>query len=301
MIVEHISDEMHILHNQNAFRSSLVHDCIERGRSLVDGGAIYTADGGPTAGTMSVGNAFAAIEFSVFDKKIITAEQLAHALETNYEDTTTSPSGEEIRQMLVNKAPKFGNDDDYVDKWVVEITDYLGRSYHKDFKSSRYGKGPMPATFALSMSSVTGNVAFGKSVGALPDGRKASLPVNNGVSPSNGTEKSGPTAVINSEGKLPSRWCQKGTIFNMRLTPESLKTPEGRNRALGLVKSHFKNDQYHIQFNVLSDSTLKEAQEFPEQYQDLMVRISGYSAFFTPLNVELQQDVIDRMKFDCKE
>ncbi len=300
VIVEHISDEMHILHNQNAFRSSLVHDCIGRGRSLVEGGAIYTADGGPTAGSISVGNAFAAIQYAVFDKKIITAEQLSHSLETNFEDDTTSPSGEEIRQMLVNKAPKFGNDDDYADKWVVEITDYLGSTYHKDFKSSRYGKGPIPGTFALSMSSVTGNVAFGKSVGALPDGRKSSTPVNNGVSPANGTEKKGPTAVINSEGKLPSCWCQKGTIFNMRLSPESLKTFEGRKRVLGLVKSHFKNDQFHIQFNVLSDETLIEAQQNPEQYQDLMVRISGYSAFFTPLNEELQQDIINRMRFDIK-
>jgi formate C-acetyltransferase len=301
VIVEHVSDEMHILHDQNAFRSSLVHDCIERGKSLIEGGAVYTADGGPTAGTISIGNAFAAIEYSIFDKKLLSAEQLKHALDTNFEDVSTSPSGEEIRQLLINKVPKFGNDDDYADKWSVEIADFIGSKYHQDFKSSRYGKGPVPATFALSMSSVTGNVAFGKSVGALPDGRKASLPVNNGVSPSNGTEKQGPTAVINSEAKLPSCWCQKGTIFNMRLTPESLKTPEGRKRALALVKSHFKNNQFHIQFNVLGDSTLMEAQKNPEQYKDLMVRISGYSAFFTPLNEELQKDVIERMKFDFKD
>jgi formate C-acetyltransferase len=301
IITEHVSDEMHILHDQNAFRSSIVHDCIERGKSLIEGGAVYSADGGPTAGSISVGNAFAGIEYALFDKKIITAKQLGHALQTNYEDASTSPTGEEIRLMLLNKVPKFGNDDDYADKWTVAIAEYLGSTYHKDFKSSRYGKGPIPATFALSMSSVTGNVAFGKSVGALPDGRKSSMPVNNGVSPSNGTEKHGPTAVINSEAKLPSCWCQKGTIFNMRLTPESLKTPEGRKRALALVKAHFKNNQFHIQFNVLDDSTLIEAQNNPEQYQDLMVRISGYSAFFTPLNVELQTDVIERMKFDFKD
>jgi pyruvate formate-lyase/glycerol dehydratase family glycyl radical enzyme len=298
VIVEHISDEMHILHDQNAFRSSLVHDCIERGKSLVEGGAVYTADGGPTAGSMSVGDSFAAIEYAVFDKKLITAEQLAHALSTNFEDSTTEPAGEEIRQLLLTKAPKFGNDDDYADKWAVEISEYLGSTYQTDFKSSRYGKGPIPATFALSQSSVTGNVAFGKSVGALPNGRKAGLPVNNGVSPSNGAEQHGPTATINSEGKLPSKWFQKGSIFNMRLTPQTLRTPEGRKRALGLVKTHFKNYQYHIQFNVVDDETLIEAQEKPEEYRDLMVRISGYSAFFTPLNKELQNDVIQRMKFD---
>jgi pyruvate formate-lyase/glycerol dehydratase family glycyl radical enzyme len=300
VIVEHINDEMHILHDQNAFRSSLVHDCIARGKSLIEGGAVYTADGGPTAGTISVGDSFAAIEYSLFDKKIITAAQLKHALETNFEDETTDPSGEEIRRALVSKAPKFGNDEDYADKYTVAIADYIGRAYHKDFKSSRFGKGPVPGTFALSMSSVTGNVAFGKSVGALPNGRRAGSPLNNGVSPANGSEQKGPTATINSEGKLPSIWLQKGGIFNMRLTSNTLTTEEGKKRALSLVKTHFKNNQFHIQFNVLDDETLGQAQKNPEEYRDLMVRISGYSAFFTPLNKELQDDIIQRIKFDMK-
>ena len=203
--------------------------------------------------------------------------------------------------MLINKVPKFGNDDDYADRWTVEIDEFLGSTYQKEFKSSRYGKGPVPATFALSLSSVTGNVAFGKSVGALPDGRKAGAAVNNGVSPSNGSEQHGPTAVINSEGKLPSIWFQKGSIFNMRLSPDALTTEAGRNRVLALVKTHFRNNQYHIQFNVLGDETLREAQKKPQEYRDLMVRIAGYSAFFTPLSRELQDDVIARMKFTMKE
>ncbi|WP_020611171.1 glycyl radical protein [Sediminispirochaeta bajacaliforniensis] len=301
VIVEHISDEMHILHDQNAFRSSLVHDCIERGKSLIEGGAVYTADGGPAAGHISVGDSLAAIEYAVFEKGILSLSQLQHALSTNFEDQTTSPSGEEIRQLMINKAPKFGNDDDDADKWTVEINEFLGSTYQKAFKSSRYGKGPIPATFALSQSSVTGNVAFGKSVGALPCGRKAGEPVNNGVSPANGSERNGPTAVINSEAKLPSIWFQKGSIFNMRLTPQTLSTAEGRKRTLALVKTHFKNYQYHIQFNVLDDATLEEAQKKPEEYRDLMVRISGYSAFFTPLNKELQNDVIARMKFNMAD
>jgi len=146
-----------------------------------------------------------------------------HALETDFEDASTSPTGFEIQQTLINKVPKFGNDDDYADKWTVEIDDFLGSTYHNEFKSSRFGKGPIPANFSLSLSSVTGNVAFGKSVGALPNGRKTGAPVNNGVSPSNGSEQSGPTAVINSEAKLPSIWFQKGSIFNMRLSADNLK------------------------------------------------------------------------------
>ncbi len=300
VVVEHISDEMHILHDQNAWRSSLVHDCIERGKSLIEGGARYTADGGPTAGAVSVGDSFAAIEYALFDRKILTPDQLVHAMQTNFEDDTTSPAGSEIRQMLITKAPKFGNDDDVADKWTVEIYEFLGPTYQKEFKSSRYGKGPIPANFALSLSSVTGNVAFGKSVGALPNGRKAGTAVNNGVSPSNGSEQSGPTAVINSEAKLPSIWFQKGSIFNMRLGANTLTNEEGRNRVLALVKTHFKNMQYHVQFNVLDDETLVDAQENPEEHRDLMVRIAGYSAFFTPLNRELQNDVIERMKFEMK-
>ncbi len=300
VIVEHISDEMHILHDQNAFRSSLVHDCIERGKSLVEGGARYTADGGPTAGAVTAGDSIAAIDYVLFDKKIFTPRQLMHALKTNFEDQETSPTGFEIRQTLINKVPKFGNDDDYADRWTVAIDDYLGSTYFKEFKSSRYGKGPIPGTFALSQSSVTGNIAFGKSVGALPNGRKAGEAMNNGVSPSNGMEQNGPTALINSEGKLPAIWFQKGSLFNMRLTSDSLSTEAGRNRALSLVKTHFRNNQYHIQFNVLGDEILRKAQEKPEEYRDLMVRIAGYSAFFTPLNRELQNDVIARMEFEVK-
>ena len=301
VIVEHISDEMHILHDQNAFRSSLVHDCIERGKSLIEGGARYTADGGPTAGAVTVGDSFAAIQHVLFDKKLLTPEQLVHALQTNFEDEDTSPTGPQIRRTLISKVPKFGNDDDYADKWTVEVAEFLGSTYQRQLKSSRFGKGPVPASFALSLSSVTGNVAFGKSVGALPDGRKAGAPVNNGVSPSNGSEQHGPTAVINSEAKLPSIWFQKGSIFNMRLSADTLTSEEGRNRALALVKTHFKNNQYHIQFNVLDDETLLEAQKKPQEYRDLMVRIAGYSAFFTPLNRELQNDVIERMKFNMKK
>ena len=300
VIVEHISDEMHILHDQNAFRSSLIHDSIERGKSLIEGGARYTADGGPTAGAVSVGDSFTAIHYALFDKNVFTPEQLIHAMKTNYEDESTSPTGFEIQQTLINKVPKFGNDDDYADRWTVEIDEFLGSTYHNEFKSSRFGKGPIPGTFSLSLSSVTGNVAFGKSVGALPNGRKSGAPVNNGVSPSNGSEQSGPTAVINSEAKLPSIWFQKGSIFNMRLSADALTSEAGRNRALALVKSHFKNNQFHIQFNVLDNETLIDAQENPVEYRDLMVRIAGYSAFFTPLNRELQNDVIERMKFDVK-
>lgn len=298
VIAEHINDEMHKLHDINAFRSSLIEDCIGRGLSLIEGGSIYSADGGPTVGTITAADSLAAIETAVFKEKWLKGEQLLHALQTDFQDQTTSPTGEEIRQMLLNRAPKFGNDDDRADKWAYELMDYIGSTYHRDFKNSRYGKGPIPGTYAFSQSSVTGNVPFGKFVGATPDGRLAGTPLNNGISPSNGAEQNGLTATINSVSKMPSIWFQKGAIFNVRLTPDTLLTEQGRQRVLSLIKVLFRNYQYHIQFNVLGTETLREAQAHPEEYRDLMVRVAGYSAFYTPLSRELQEDIIKRMAFE---
>jgi formate C-acetyltransferase len=297
VITEHVNDEMHKQIDLNAFRSSLVDDCIERGLTLIEGGSVYSADGGPTAGTITAGDALAALDLIVFQKKMLTKDQVAHALETNFEDQTTNPKGEEIRQILWNKAPKFGNDIDQVDDWVAAVADYIGSTYQKDFHNSRYGKGPVPACYAYSQSPVTGNIAFGSMVGALPNGRKAGKPVNNGISPENGAELNGPTAAINSIGKLPSIWFQKGAIFNVRLTEDTLMKEEGIKRVAALIKSLFAQKGIHVQFNVVGSEILREAQEQPENYTDLMVRVSGYSAFFTPLDPKVQNDLIERVEF----
>ncbi len=298
VITEHINDELHVLNDINAYRSSLVEDCIGRGLDLVEGGALYSADGGPTAGTISSGDAFAAMEDIVFDKKLINLDQLLHALETNFEDLTTTPTGEEIRAILLNKAPKFGNDDDKADSWVVKIQDFIGSRYRYEYKSSKYGKGPIPCCYSYSQSPVTGNIAFGKMIGATPDGRKNGDPVNNGISPANGSEKNGATAACNSVGKLPSIWFQKGAIFNMRLAESMLETEAQRKRVIDLIKVLFENYGQHIQFNVVDGKTYKDAMKNPEKYNDLMVRVSGYSALFTALSPEVQMDVINRAELE---
>jgi len=297
VIIEHINDEVHRLHDVNAFRSSLIEDCIGRGKALIEGGSIYSTDGGPTVGAMTAGDALAGIETAVFVEKWVTGEQLGHALDTDFEDQTTSPTGEEIRQLLLNRAPKFGNDDDRADKWAVAVTDYIGSTYQKEFVNSRYGQGPKIGTYSYCQSSVTANVAMGQVVGALPDGRRAGEPLNNGISPATGAERNGATACINSVSKLPSIWFSRGAIFNMRLAPSLLKTTEGRRRTAALVKTLFENNQYHVQFNVVGTDTLRDAQAHPEKYRDLMVRVAGYSAFFAPLNRELQEDIIRRAEF----
>jgi len=299
VITEHINDEMHKQIDINAFRSSLVNDCIKRGLSLIEGGSIYSADGGPTAGTITAGDSLAAIDTIIFKKKLLTAEQVFHALKTNFEDDTTTPTGEEIRQILWNKAPKFGNDIDEADQWVSSIEDYIGSTYQKDFHNSRFGKGPIPCCYAYSQSPVTGNIAFGSFVGALPCGREAGRPVNNGISPENGAEKNGLTAAINSIGKLPSIWFQKGAIFNVRLTEDTLTTKEGIKRVASLIKVLFIKKGIHVQFNVIGSETLRDAQVHPEEYSDLMVRVSGYSALFTPLDLQVQNDLIERVEFSA--
>jgi pyruvate-formate lyase len=298
VILENMNDQMHIRLDINAFRSSLIDDCIERGKSLIQGGSIYSSDGGPAVGAMTAADCLTGIETAVFDQKWIKGDELKHAIETNYEDNTTTPTGEEIRLMLLNRAPKFGNDNDLADKWASAVTEYLGSHYVKDFKNSRFGKGPVPCTYAFCQSSVTANVAMGKNVRATPDGRKAGAPLNNGISPATGVEKNGITATINSVSKLPSIWFSKGAIFNMRLSPSILQSAAGRRRVTALVETLFKNYQYHVQFNVVSTETLRDAQKHPERYKDLMVRIAGYSAFFAPLSKELQEDIIKRTVFE---
>ncbi len=294
VIMEHISDDLHRERDINAFSSSLIADCIERGLSLIEGGSVYSADGGPTAGINTAGDALGAIEYAVFDKKLVTSGQLMHALATNFSDMKSSPNGEEIKQLLINRAPKFGNDEDAVDKWSVRIADFIGSSFHKDFRNSRYGKGPVPGCFSTNISPVTGNVAFGRLIGATPDGRMAGQPVNNGISPCNGAEKKGATATVLSVSKMPTEWFQKGAILNMRLANGILESPEGRKRICALIKVFFEKYGQQIQFNVVDNSTLQAAKANPDMYRDLMVRVSGYSCLFTLLDSACQDDLIGR-------
>lgn len=297
-LTEHINDEVHVRYDLNAFRSSLVQDCIGRCLDLVEGGALFSADGGPTAGTISAGDALTGIEYLVFDKKILTMEQLLHACATNFEDESTTPTGKEIQMIMKNKVPKFGNDDDYADKWVVAIEEYVGHSLNHDYKSSKYGKGPVPCCFAYSQTPVTGNISFGSRIGATPDGRSAGEPVNNGVSPANGSERNGATAACNSVAKIPTIYDQKGNIFNMRLAPSTIANQESRQKILDMMRALFDKDAEQIQFNVVDNEVLKEAQKRPEDFPDLMVRVSGYSALFTSLGVACQNDVINRTEVE---
>ena len=295
-LTEHVNNDLHERLDQNAFRSSLVDDCIARGKSLIEGGAVYTAEGGPTCGSITAADSLTVIDQLIFSNKKLTGAALLEAMRTNFENTETDPTGPEILSMVRN-VMKFGNDDDTADFWAHYVTEYIGKKYQTDFKSPRYGRGPVPGCYAMSSSPVTGNIAFGSSIGALPNGKRDSAPVNNGMSPCNGAELHGPTAAIRSMNKLPSIWFQKGAIFNVRLTPDTLNTEAGLLRVKALMRVFFAHGGQHIQFNVIDSETLKRAQCEPDEFEDLMVRVSGYSAFFTPLHPDVQNDLIARMEY----
>lgn len=280
----------------NAFVSAMIQDCIKRGKSLDEGGAVYDINGGPMLGTATVADSLAAIKKIVFDEGWISGAQLKHALDTNFEDISTNPSGEEIRQVLINKAPKYGNDDDYVDAIAVDFLKYYASVYEK-CRCLRYGKGPIGGNYRICATGVTSNVPFGTFVGATPDGRKSGKPMNNGVSPSNGMELNGPTAAIKSVAKLPYIHMGGGYIFNLKMTPKIFEKEEGCARMASLIRAYCDLEGYQMQFNVVDAKTLRDAQEHPEEYRDLMVRVAGYSAYFTTASKEVQDDIIARAEF----
>lgn len=273
--------------------SMLVDDCIERGMTIKEGGAVYDYAGPEFIGVTNVANSLAAIKKLVFDEKVLTGAQLKHALITNYEDMTTSPTGPEIRQMLL-AAPKYGNDDDYVDSIAVEYFRFICEEIVK-YKTTRHGRGPIGAMWQPSTSTISCNVPFGAYCGATPDGRVAGEPLCVSVSPMHNTDISGYTAVLKSVSKLPTILVSGGQLLNMKLNPSSIDKPSGRQKFIALLRTFLGDLKgMHIQFNIIDSSILKDAQEHPENYKDLMVRVAGYSALFTPLDKSLQDDIIGR-------
>ena len=275
------------------FASCLVDDCVKRGKTLKEGGAAYDYCGPLIVGLANVGDSFAAIKKLIFEEKKLTGDQLLHALDTNFEDTAAKPSGEEIRQMLID-APKYGNDDDYVDSITAEVLDFFCREYPK-YKTTRYGRGPECGMWLASCSTVSGNIPFGKQVGATPDGRKAGMPTADTTSPSQGMDRNGPLATIKSVGKIPNLLCTGGNLFNMKFSPLVLQDDASRLKFSSLIRTYLGDLKgMHMQFNIVDAGTLKDAKKRPEKYPDLLVRVAGFSALFTSLDPDLQEDIIAR-------
>lgn len=269
------------------FVSALMDDCIKKGRDLQWGGGRYNTGGLLQIGTTSVGNCLAALKKVMFEQKILIPEQIKHALETNFEDNNTAPTGEEIRQILLD-SPKYGNDDDYADLVVKEVFEFTCNDITKYVI---YATG---ARCNTNTATVAANVPSGMVCGATPDGRKAGMPTNEGISPVQGTDVRGPTATLKSVAKLNHILCANGTLLNQKFSPVSFQDLGQLARIASLVRAFFALKGMQIQFNVVSAETLRDAQKHPEKYSNLLIRVAGYSALFTELDPTVQNDIISR-------
>lgn len=270
--------------------SAFVDNCIEKGKFIKEGGSKYDFISGLQVGIANLGNSLAAIKKLVFEEKRITKEELVKNLENNFEGM----EGEKVRQILLNYAPKFGNDDDYVDLLLKEAYMYFIEELEK-YHTTRFGRGPVGCAYFAGTSSISSNVPSGAIVTATPDGRKAYAPLAEGCSPSSGTDLLGPTAVFKSIAKLPTDKILGGVLLNQKLAPAVVKEEADKKKLVSMLRTFFADLKgWHVQYNIVSRDTLLAAKKDPEKYRDLIVRVAGYSAFFTNLSPDTQDDIIAR-------
>ena len=262
------------------FMSLLFDDCIKKARDYHDGGPRYNATYIQGVGMGTVTDSLSAFKFHVFDEKNIEMTELLSLISNNFE-------GSEIqRQMLLNRTPKYGNDDDYADTIAISIFDayFDAIDGRPNTKGGRYRVNLLPTTV---------HIYFGRVTGATPDGRKDGEPLSEGISPSHGADKNGPTAVLKSVAKI-DHVKTGGTLLNLKFTPQILADKEDIAKLLYLIRAYFKLDGHHVQFNVVDSKALRDAQENPEKYRDLIIRVAGYSDYFVDIGRELQDEIISR-------
>ncbi|MEN8729881.1 MAG: trans-4-hydroxy-L-proline dehydratase, partial [Desulfuromonadales bacterium] len=278
--VSNYIDRMFAKYAPAPFLSVVIEDCISKGRDYYDGGPRYNTNYIQCTGLGTTTDSLAVLKKHVFEDRTFSMERVLDAVAKNFE-------GEEfLRQTVLNKTPFFGNDDDYADDLALTI-------YH-DLLDAIDGKPNVKGeTFHLNMLSTTCHIYFGKVMGATPNGRLAGKSISDGTSPSHGADTHGPSAVIRSLTKL-DHTMSGGTLLNQRFLPSLLKRDEDVARLGQLIRSYFTLGGHHIQFNIVDTATLKAAQESPEDYKDLLVRMAGYSDYYNDMNADLQQEVIER-------
>lgn len=259
------------------FLSVLIEDCIRNGKDYMCGGARYNSSYVQGVGLGSITDMLTALRYHVYDKKTIAMETMEKALANDFKGF------EELQYQLVYHTPKYGNDDDYADEQEVQVFDM-----YYDVLSGH--KSPRGADYRVNMLPTTCHVYFGKVTGATPDGRNAWKVLSEGISPVQGADTNGPTAVIRSAAKI-DHIKTGGTLLNQKFTPSLLSTEEGCNNLVHLIRAYFRMDGHHIQFNVVDADTLREAQKHPEDYRDLIVRVAGYSDYFNDLGEDLQNEL----------
>ena len=289
VIVENAIDKASERDVPDVLCSALTDDCIGRGKTIKEGGAVYDFISGLQVGIANMADSLAAIKKLVFEEKRITARQLWDAILDDF----TSPENQRIQQLL-QAVPKYGNDDDSVDQLVVEAYDsYLDEI--RKYPNTRYQRGPIGGIRYGGTSSISANVGQGMGTMATPDGRKAHEPLAEGCSPAHNSDKNGPTAVFKSVAKLPTEKITGGVLLNQKMTPMMLANEENKQKLELLIATFFNRlHGYHVQYNIVSRETLLDAQAHPEKHKDLIVRVAGYSAFFNVLSKATQDDIIGR-------
>jgi formate C-acetyltransferase len=258
--------------------SVLTNDCIKKGRNYHDGGTRYNTSYIQGVGLGTLTDALAAIKYHIYDHQTLPMEQLLSAMKNNF-------AQDAALQAKLKQSPRFGNDDEYADDLAKEVFNIYfdvlnGRP------NTRGGK------YRINLLPTTVHIYFGQMTGALPNGRPAGVPVSDGISPSHGADDHGPTAVIKSAAKIDHARTG-GTLLNMKFAPQTLDN-DGLEKLLHLVRSYFRLDGHHIQFNVVTAQMLREAQKNPAEYKNLIVRVAGYSDYFNDIGPDLQNEIIAR-------
>ena len=262
------------------FTSAAIDDCIEKGLDWHKGGARYNQAVISGVGLGTVTDALSAIKKHIFDEKSFTMADLKKAIDEDFK------GHEVLRHVLVNKTPHYGNDDDNADSLAI-LTQRIfcdEVEKHQDIQGARYYVNLLPTT---------AHIALGKLTGATPDGRHAGTWLSEGISPVQGYDKHGPTAVAKSVGKLDHARCN-GTLLNMKINPQCLKTMEDLHKLAALIRGYFDQGGHHVQFNIIDENVLRDAQKHPENYRNLLVRVAGYSDYFVLLSHEIQEEIISR-------
>jgi len=262
------------------YLSVLIHDCIENGKDYYDGGPRYNTDYIQCCGIGTVTDSLSVLKKHIYEEGILSMDGLLNALHDNWKEH------EDLRQIVWNKTPFFGNDDDYAD----EIMQRVYSSLIDTIDGRNSPKGP---TYHVNMLSTTCHIYFGKKLGATPNGRFAHTPESDGTSPSHGADRHGPTAVVKSLSKM-NQIQSGGTLLNQRFLPSVLKDDSGLTKMSKLVRTYFNLGGHHIQFNVVDTETLRKAQKCPDEYRGLLVRVAGYSDYFVDLDEHHQEEIIAR-------
>ena len=266
------------------FLSLLIDDCIANATDYNAGGAKYNTSYVQGVGLGSLTDNLTSLKYHVFDKQSHTIREFLHALECNFEGQ------EEFRFDLVYETPKYGNDDDYADDQTQQIFD----AFYSCINGKPTARG---GAFRINLLPTTSHVYFGSVIGAMPDGRKAGEPLSEGISPVQGADRKGPTAVLKSAAKI-DHIKTGGSLLNQKFSPSFFNSEENKQKFVDLIRTYFKLDGHHIQFNVVNADTLKDAQMHPEKHEDLIVRVAGYSDYFNDLGPELQHEIIKRTEHE---